>query len=190
MKMTRRETIAVAGAVCVAVLIAGHHLVVQPMQERIGALERVSVEKRQTVKKLRALSGEYAGVQARLATLRERIGVQASGPGILATVERAAGDCGLAGKIASMKPSAAAANGSWQESVVEVKLEEVSLKQITDFLYRLQQAGALAVKAFHLVKCARNASLLDASVQVSAVSAAVRSNDAIPKAVAKANQDR
>ena len=173
MQLTRRERLAVFCAAAVIGILAVDQLAAEPALRRIETLQRVSTEKQLALGKLRARSAEYLELQEKLSEIRERIATRPGGGGMLSTLEQAGKDCGLTASIVYIKPSTAAINDTYTEAGVELKLEAVSLKQVTQFLRRVEASGwFLGVKALHIRESAREPALLDAVILISSVTLA------------------
>jgi len=169
MRLTRRERYAAIGAALLVVLFAFHQLAVRAALDRIKTLERVIPGKSRTVEKLRALSDEYRTLQEQLNELN-RSACQPDGPGMLSRMERIASDCLLARNITSMKPRTTRPAGTFSESTVEIRFEGVSIKQLVDFLRRVRAAQSPTVRSLEIRQSAKTPSLLDADVQLAALS--------------------
>jgi len=168
MKLTSRERYAAVGAAALAALVAFHQLAVRPAAERIETLERVIPEKARALERLHALSAEHRALQKQLDEMRRNAG-QFDGAGILSQMEQIASECQLAGNLTSMKPGTGRPGGSFTESSLEIRLEGVSIKQLVDFLQRVQSAEAPAVRSLRIRQSPKTPSLLDADVQLAAL---------------------
>jgi len=168
MKLTSRERYAAAGAAALVALVAFHQLAVRPAIERIETLERVMPEKTRAMERLRALSAEHRSLQKQLDDVGRAAG-QSDAAGMLSQIEQIASDCRLAGNVASMKPGTTRPAGSFTESSLEIRLEGISIKQLVDFLQRVQAAESPAVRSLQVRQSPKTPSLLDADVQLAAL---------------------
>jgi len=168
MKLTNRERYVAVGAAGLVALFAFHQLAVRPALGRIETLERVIPERSRTVEKLRALSAEHRALQEELGRFSRAAG-QSSGTGMLSQMEQIASDCRLASNIASMRPGTTRPAGTFAESSVEIRLEGVSIKQLVDFLRRVQSVQSPTVRSLQIRQSAKTPSLLDADVQLAAL---------------------
>jgi len=89
---------------------------------------------------------------------------------MLSRMERIASDCLLARNITSMKPRTTRPAGTFSESTVEIRFEGVSIKQLVDFLRRVRAAQSPTVRSLEIRQSAKTPSLLDADVQLAALS--------------------
>ena len=156
----------IAAAVAVG-LTAAYHLGVQPVTRRVATLERVLGLKRETLAELRRKSSEYASLQAKLAGMRKQIAAQPGDFRILSFLENAGKLSGLSKHVASMDASASTAGDTYVATRVSVKLEGVTLSQITRFLVELQKGRVLlGVRALEIRRSRKQPELLDAELQV------------------------
>ena len=156
----------IAGAILLA-LFAVYHLRARPTVNRIETLKRVLPRKEKNLQDLRLKSEEYIALQDELSRMREKIANQPKEFGILTYLERLAKESGLEKNVAQMKPSTAPIGDSYVETAVEIKIENVTLAQITRFLLRMETPEALiGVKALHIRSSRKTPGLLNADVQV------------------------
>ena len=82
-------------------------------------------------------------------------------------LEKSAGDAELKGHIKYMKPSTAQSAGPYRESKVEMKLEQVTLKQLVDYLYRIESPEKLiSIKRISIKENKGESGYIDAVLQV------------------------
>ncbi len=66
-----------------------------------------------------------------------------------------------------MKPSVSAGPGPYKESLVEMKLEAITLKQLIDYLYRIESPDdVVSIKRASISENKRESAYLDAILQV------------------------
>ena len=173
MQLTRREKVLIIGAAALIGIFAAFQILVKPAIHRVETLKRVLDEKKETLRELRAKSEEYIALREELSGIRTKVASQRKDFGILSFLERAGKESGLAQSVAYMKPTNSPINDSYVETKVEIKLENVSLEQITQFLLRIQSSEALlGVGALRMRKAAKVPELLDAVVEISTLGVA------------------
>jgi len=76
----------------------------------------------------------------------------------------------LAEKVAAMKQELLQPDSNYCETVVEVKLENITLRQLVDFLLKIKSSNRfLRIKSLYTKKNTSNPDLLDTAIQVSAL---------------------
>jgi len=166
-RLTRREKLS---AVALATLVGGLVLftfAVKPAIERTETLRRVISEKQDELQKLRSRSNEYIFLRDSLDNLRTKAASQEKEFELLPFLESLIREHGLAKKVATMKQQVLQIGPSHSETVVEVRLENLALRQLVDFLRTVESSKALArIKSLYIKKNVANTDLLDSVVEI------------------------
>lgn len=176
MRLTRRERWL---AVSMAVLIAAWLLftvAIRPAIERMETLNRVIPEKQRTLQELRTKSARYLVLRAGLDNLQRQADAGEKEFELLAFLESITNDLHLAEKVTMMKQQVVQLDSDYSETIVEVKLENITLKQLVEFLLTTKSSNQfLCVRSLYTRKNVANPNLLDAVTQISTL----RLNEAI-----------
>ncbi|MCJ7729776.1 MAG: type II secretion system protein GspM [Sedimentisphaerales bacterium] len=168
MRLTSRERWLAGGLAALIAAVAFTAFCVAPAVERINTLNRVLPEKQKTLQDLSAKSREYLTLRAGLDNLEKQ-----SAPGgkefeLPAFLESMTNELGIAKKVAQMKRQMLQLDPKCSEVIVEVKLENVMLKQLVDFLLKTKSSSHfLQVKNLYIEKSRTDPALLDAVIQIS-----------------------
>jgi len=166
-RLTRREKLL---AIALAILVVGLVLftfAVKPAIERTETLRRVISEKQDELQKVRAGSSEYIFLRDNLDNLRTKVASQKKGFELLPFLESLIREHGLAKKVATMKQQVLQLGPSHSETIVEVRLENLTLKQLVDFLRKVESSKVLArTKSLYIKKNLTNTDLLDSVVEI------------------------
>jgi len=144
---------------------------IRPAGERIHTLNRVIPQKQKTLEQLRTKTAHYLTLQARLSNLkRQEAALDQKGFELPAFLESITTQLHLAEKVAAMKQELLQPDSDYCETVVEVKLENITLKQLVDFLLKIKSSNRfLRIKSLYTKKNTSNPDLLDTAIQVSAL---------------------
>jgi hypothetical protein len=83
-------------------------------------------------------------------------------------LESLASRIGIRDKIIYMKPSESSINPNYKSSKVEVKLKEITLNQLTKYLYEIERPELLSqVRKLRIKPKLENPELLDVTLEVS-----------------------
>ena len=106
--------------------------------------------KETNVREMVRLSREY-GVLKRQSRVAENV-IRKRPPGftLFSFLEKAAGKAGVKSHIKYMKPSSSKGENGWKETMVEMKLDRISLNKLMDYIYRIE----LAKEAVQIKRCA------------------------------------
>jgi len=167
MRLTQREYWLAAGLVALVAAWAFYTVGVGPALERIETLNRVIPEKQNELEKLRTKTGEYIALHDSIEDLRTKIASQEETFELLPYTESLVQECGLTKNLVTMKQQASQIETNYHETVVEIELENLTLRQIFDFLQKIKSSKVLArTKTLHIKRNLTNANLLDSVIEI------------------------
>ncbi|MFC1634995.1 hypothetical protein ACFL5Z_09145 [Planctomycetota bacterium] len=167
MRLTRREYWLAAGVVVIIATWALFAFGLSPTLERIETLKRVIPEKQNALDRLRVKAGEYVSLREDLEGLRAKIASQEKTFELLPFVESLVEQCGLTQNVKTMKQVAAPPEADVQEIIVEIEMENVTLRQLCEFIEKTHSPNILAsVKRLTIKKNLANPNLLDSRIEV------------------------
>lgn len=166
-RLAKREKLLAVASVIFVAIWALFAFAVKPAITRLETLSRVIPEKQDELKKLRAKSREYIFLRDGLGDLRARVASQGEGFELLPFLESLIQEGGLEKKVATMKQQLLQLEPNYAEIIVEIRLENLTLGQLVDFLWKVESSKVLAkVKSLHIKKSPTNADLLDSVVEI------------------------
>ena len=167
MKLAKREKYSVIAAVCVVVLFLLFQLLILPFFEKKARLQRSIVKKEAGLTEIALLSAEYENVKKGTQKIQRIITRRKRGFTLFSFLEQKAGEAQVKDHIKYMKPSSSKGEGPYNESLVEIKLESITLKQLVGYLYRIEKPEDLIIVKRMSVKGNKNRpGYLDAILQV------------------------
>ena len=149
-------------------LILFFGLFILPISREKGNLEARIAKKRQELKEMMVLAQSYEG-PARQSEIRGGI---PAGFSILSYLEGLADQARIREKIEHMKPGSTETRGKGKEVSVEVKLKSVSLSELVNYLFHIEQGGKhpLIVRRMMVRSRFSNPHELDATLTIIGVS--------------------
>jgi len=166
-RLTRREKLL---AIALAIIVGGWSIfsfAIKPTLERTKTLRRVISEKQGELQKLCAGSNEYLSLRNNLDTVRTKVASQDKGFELLPFLESLIREHGLAKQVATMKQQVLKPQASHSETIVEIKLENLTTKQLVDFLRKVESSKVLArIKSLYIKKNLTNTEMLDSVVEI------------------------
>ncbi len=167
MKLARREKYFVsAAALFVAIFFLFQFLVV-PFFEKRRRVQRGVWAKEEGLKEIAGLSSEYQRYQKGSKNIEQILARRKKGFTLFSFLEEAAGDANVKAHIKYMKPSISASPGAYKESLVEMKLEGITLQQLVGYLSRIESPGnVVSIKRISISENKRESGYLDAILQV------------------------
>ena len=167
MQLGKREKRFVQLAVFAAVAFSVLQFGVFPVLENRKLLQKSIVTKEKGLEEMVRLSREYAVLKQRSHTAENVIKKREPGFTLFSFLEKAAGKAGVKRHIKYMKPSSSKAEGGWKETMVEMKLDKISLKRLMDYLYLIELSkNAIQIKRCAVTENKGRKGTLDAVLQV------------------------
>ncbi len=168
MRLTHRERWLTIGLLVLAAVWALFALSVRPAIGRIETLNRVIPEKQRELDELRASSAQYLALRAKLDDIKRKATSEEGGFELLTSLESMTTEFGLVGKVATMKQEVLQLDSNYYEVTVETRLENLTLKQLIEFLLKIKSSNHLLwIKSLYTKKNATNPNLLDTVIQIS-----------------------
>ena len=166
-RLKRREKL---WAGCLVIFIAAWSIFtvgVKPAFARVETLNRIIFQKQQELEKLRARSKEYIFLRNSLDNLRTKVASQQKTFELLPFLESLIEECGLAENVVTMGQQVLPIDSNYSETIVEVRLEKLSLRHLVDFLGKVESSEVLArTKSLYIKRNATNKDLLDLVVEI------------------------
>jgi len=160
-----RERMLVSAAGGLLGLALLYLLVVSPLLSAVGGGKQRLQAADQQARAMEGLRREFDEVQARLASVEQRV---RSGPrgNLRTTLENLARQATV--KVEPMEPQASPTHPAYRETKVEVGLRGVTLSQTVNYLHQIETAPqALSVKSLRIRKRPDRPDLLDVTFTVS-----------------------
>jgi len=168
MPLTRRERWLIVGLISIITCWMLYALGISPAIEHAKTLNRVIPEKQRMLNEFRSKSTQYLALQTALGNLKSEAAFGEKEFKLLAFLESVTKECGLAGKVVTMKQQVLQLDSDYDEIIGEVKLENLMLEQLVDFLRRTTSSNhLLQTKSLYIRKSGTNPNLLDSVIQVS-----------------------
>jgi len=167
MKLARREKYFVAGAaVCIGFFFLIQFLIF-PFFENRGRIIRAIRVKEQGLEEMIRLSSAYHRYREGAQGIKQILARRERGFTLFSFLENAAGDAGVKAYIKYMKPSFSTTAGPYRESLVEMRLEAITLNQLVNYLYRIESAdNVVSIKRISIRENKKKSGMLDAVLQV------------------------
>jgi general secretion pathway protein M len=169
--LSKREKIAVTAAAVVIIVVALAQYVITPILNEHKLLKRNIRIKTQAVKEMRMLQTEYNNLARKTEQAKHRFANRKKDFRLFSFLEKLAGEAGVKSNITNMKPSTSTStDASYTISKVEMKLQAVTLNQITAFLHKVETTGNMVViRRLSLSRTGKKKPYIDAILQVETI---------------------
>ena len=167
MKLGKRERylVILAGS-CLVVFLLFQFLFF-PFFEKRQRMKRGLQAKQEALKEIVLLSAKYRSYKTGSRGLQNILTGRKAGFTLFSFLEREAGEALVKGHIKYMRPSVLKGTGPYEESMVEMKLEGISLGQLVDYIYRIESPqDVVGIKRISIKENKSDTGYLDAILQV------------------------
>jgi len=170
--ITPRERMMLAAVIAVLAVTFAWLGVYEPLVADRQTLKRKIAAKKRELGEVEALALKVIGIKERFARLGEKIKDGQNNASAVSSMEALASSAGIGGNIVSMSPIPSVEIEGYKESVVDMKMEKVSLVQLKTFLESMMRSpGVMRVKRISIKPQFEDASVLDVSVSVARLTA-------------------
>ena len=166
MRLAKREKSFVVLAACAIVIFFLFQFLIFPFFDKRERLQRGIKAKRAGLKEIMTLSAEYGAYKKGSQGIKQLLSSRQKDFTLFRFLERTAGEAGVKENIKYMKPSVSKSTGPYKELMVEMKLEAITLNQLTQYLYRIESPeNLITVKRISVKENKKEAGYLDAVLQ-------------------------
>jgi type II secretory pathway component PulM len=145
-----------------AVLIVLYALVLSPIMSDLSRKRELIPRKEKDLAEIKALKVQYLEIQQQLQAAQAAAAKR--GP-LLTDIENITKRTNLSSKIVSLKPQAGVQTESFKESIVEVKLENITLYDLVNYVYQLEK-DTLRIRKLQFKPRFDNPKLLNSTILV------------------------
>jgi len=159
---------AASGLIALFILI---HIIISPLMNKRDRLTRTLEAKTKILEEMRILQTEYAIISERARLSKKRFNARNKDFTLFSFLDRLADRSGIKNHITYMKPSTSAREKSgFKISKVEMKLQGITLKQLTSYLHGVEiSKNILRIKRISIVKTSIKDEYINAVLQIETV---------------------
>jgi general secretion pathway protein M len=167
MQLAKREKYLISLAVIVIALALVIQLAIMPFVDKREQYASSVTGKQRNLQEMLSLRQEYLALQEGANIVSQKLANRPESFTLFSFLEKAAGDAGVKNNIKYMKPSASTGKGPFKESLVEMKLERITLGQMADYLKRIESpANLVSIKRISIQSNKKETQYLDVIMQV------------------------
>jgi general secretion pathway protein M len=166
-RLDKREKAVVGVGAIFLVCFALFHFALSPLLQARQQTEKAIIKKEEDVKQIRQLQEEYRKLQNQAVDIQGRLQQRNPAFTLFSFVEERATKAQVKEKINSMTPSTSEGEGPFQESRVDLKLEQISLAQLVEFLQQVESKDdVVMIKRISIQENSKEEGVLDAVMQI------------------------
>lgn len=161
-KLRKREKVMVGAGSLLVIIIIMYALIISPFSKRIVRLEELIDAEKVALREMMILKEQYLQAQDRV----KKIKPLPPKFSFLSHLETLARQSNV--KIDSIRPGSTETTASYKETLIDVKIERITLDQLVEFLYKIEISGdyPLKVKKIHIKPTYKNPQYLEVSFQI------------------------
>jgi general secretion pathway protein M len=168
MKLGRRDKLVIIVGGMAVILFLFYRFGLSPALERLRTLDRLIATKERELHQMKTLREAYLTQKHLLEKVNSNLAERGADFAIFSFLEDLANKTGIKDNIKYMNPAVTTPGELFRESSVEMRLEGISLQQLTQYVYDIERAPQLLrVRRMHIKPRAANPDLLDVTFQVS-----------------------
>lgn len=162
MKLEERDkrVLIFGGAAAAAILL--YAFVISPLTADLAHKRDLIPKRERDIVEMRKLKEEYLEMQKRL---QEAQAASAKRGPLLTEIENLSKRANLSSKVVSLKPQTGVQTESFTESIVEIRLENITLYDVVNYVYLLEE-DSLRIKKLYFKPRFDNPNLLNSTVLV------------------------
>lgn len=166
--IARREKYAIGLAAGIIAIIIVIQLIISPILNKKRRLDRQIEAQGKTLQDMLELKSEYETIKKMTDAAKTSVAGRNSGFTLFSFLDNLAGQAGLKDRIAYMKPSTSIQeDGPFKISIVETKLQAITMKQLTAYIYRIETSrNMVRIKRLSITKTGKQAGTIDAVLLV------------------------
>jgi type II secretory pathway component PulM len=159
----KRVLFALAAFLVVLLVYLGVDSVLRGYDKLADQIESTRME----AEKLSRLREQYMEAHRELADIKAKLDQMEKGFSMLSFIEDLANKEKIREKIGSVKPKQVPLNDSYDENIVELNMDNVTLSALVDFIHKIENSGhLLKVKRLRIKTRYDNRDLLNVTLQV------------------------
>ena len=170
-KLNKRERYAIMIAVGVVGIFLIVQLVIDPIFSQTEQKKKNLQTKSVMLEQMRQWQAEYDGLTQKANLSKSHFRNRQKGFTLYSFLNQLAGEAEIKDRITNMKPTKKAQkNSPYKLSQVEMKLDAVTLEQLTNYLYRVETSkNMVEIKKISITKTDKKQGLITAVLQVETV---------------------
>jgi hypothetical protein len=143
-------------------------IAVFPFREAKEKLTKAVQVNKKKLNEISRLDAEFTSQEEAIAKIKRGMSARSADFTLFAYLEKKATQANVRGRIKQMNSSRGIQSASFEESIIDMKLDKITIKQLTDFLYFAESpADLVKIKKITISKMKESPEYLSAQIQIS-----------------------
>ena len=171
-KLDAKQRKLVAGAAILVLIALILEIAVFPFWEAKAKLTKAIQVNQKKLNEMSKLDAEFTLQEAAMSKIKRSMSARSADFTLFAYLEKKATQANVRERIKQMNSSKGIQSVSLEESLIDMKLEKITIKQLTDFLYFAESpADLVRIKRITVNKMKESPEYLSAQLQIASVQA-------------------
>ncbi len=167
-KLDKKQQNLATGAAIFVLIVLILQIAVFPFWDAKEKLAKAIKINQKKLIEISELSTEFTALTAKTATIKNTVSTRGADFTLFSYLEKKATLANVRGSIKYMNSSKGMQSASFEESLIDMKLEKITIKQLTDFLYYAESpADLVRIKKITINKMKESPEYLSAQIQIS-----------------------
>jgi len=167
-KLDKKQQNLTAGAAIFVLIVLILQIAVFPFWDAKEKLAKAIKINQKKLSEISEFSTEFTTLTAKTATIKSTVSSRGADFTLFSYLEKKATLANVRGRIKYMNSSKGTQSASFEESLIDMKLEKITIKQLTDFLYYAESpADLVRIKKITINKMKESPEYLSAQIQIS-----------------------
>lgn len=163
----RQKAMVVAGGVFAVAILTAQFALIPYFEGRQNTRSAIAANQK-ALREMKLLGAEYDVLRRHSELITKVIERRPPGFALLSYLDKRAGDAAVKGNIRSMTALKSAPAGGYEEVAVEMKLDKLTMRQLTDFFYLVESPEEMIrIRRVSLSKMKESPEYLAALIQIS-----------------------
>jgi general secretion pathway protein M len=171
-KLDKNQRYIVAGAAAFVLIALILELIIFPLWDANAKIRQTLLINQKKLDEVIKLDVEFAGQEAKISKIKKVMSTRTADFSLFSYLEKKAAQAGVRGNIKYMNSSQGTKSANFEESLIDMKLDKITIKQLTDFLYFAESpADLVRIKRIIVNKMKESPEYLSVQLRIASVQA-------------------
>src|SRR5271157_5175005 len=167
-KLDKKQQNLAAGAAIFVLIALIMEIVVFPFWDAKEKLAKAIKVNQKKLSEISELSAEFTSFEAKTSEIKRAVSARGADFTLFSYLEKKATQANVRERIKYMNSSRGTQSATFEESLIDMKLEKITIKQLSDFLYFAESpADLVRIKKMNINKMKESPEYLSAQLQIS-----------------------
>lgn len=166
-KLNKKQRYFLAAGAAFVIVALIFEFAIFPFWEARGKIKRAVPIHQKKLNEIVMLDAQFALQKAKIVKVKQAMSMRPADFSLFAYLEKKAAQAGVKGNIKSLNSSRGSQTAHYEESLIDIKLDKITIKQLTDFLYYAESpADLIKIKRITVSKMKENPEYLTVQLQL------------------------